>query len=86
MEPATPNLFDVINPATEDVHRAGEAEPAVLVARSREAQNKLSAELAEQVLGEFDDSCAPSTSQIRRAPVLAKSDPHHPVSTPRTAS
>jgi hypothetical protein len=85
VEPAAPNLFDAINPAIEDVHRAGEAEPVVLVARSREAQNKVPAELAEQVLGDPPRLLRASTPQIRCAPVLAKSDPHHPVSTPGTA-
>jgi hypothetical protein len=49
-----------------------------LLARSREAQNKVSAELAEQVLGALHELLrAFHTADSQRIATLAKMDPHH---------
>jgi hypothetical protein len=49
-----------------------------LLARSREAQNKVSAELAEQVLGALHELLrAFHAADPQRVAALAKSDPHH---------
>jgi hypothetical protein len=49
-----------------------------LLARSREAQNKVSAELAEQVLGALHELLrAFHAADPQRIEALAKSDPHH---------